>query len=111
MLENSIKLTMVSESGWLKLRTWDNVHGASRWFAMHRDNATRALEGVTVVDADIDGFVQIFRRDNDVLVRLWWLDSVIIGDVTGYTQAIIMPTDVFAGALRDNKITVTISGR
>ena len=111
MLENSIKLTMVSEDGWLRLRTWDNVHGASRWLVLRTDNATRALEGATVIDADIDGFVQIFRRDNDVLVRLWWLDSVIIGDVTGYTQAIIMPADVFAGALQDNKITVSVCGR
>ena len=111
MLENSIKLTMVSEDGWLRLHTWDNVHGASRWFVLRTDNATRALEGATVTEADCDGFVQIFQRGDDAVIRLWWLDSVIIGDVTGYTQAIIMPSDVFAGALRDNKITVTISGR
>lgn len=108
---NNIRLTMVSEGGWLKLRTWDNVHGASRWFVLRTDNASRALEGGTVIEADCDGFVQMFMRGDDAVIRLWWLDSVIVGDITGYTQAIIMPADVFAGALKDRKITVTISGR
>lgn len=107
--DRNIKLTMVSDGEFIRLRTYSRIRGLSRTFIIERKKLACALEGQSVVDADIDGFIEAYQqRANKITLVLYWLfRNTSNDDITGYMQLMHVPVDVLKHVIQaEDGVTV-----
>jgi hypothetical protein len=99
--DRNIKLTMVSDGEFIRFRTYSRINGCSRTFIIGREKLACALEGQSVVDADCDGFLEVYQqRDNKITLVFYWLSVSTNNDITGYKQMMLVPVDVLEHVVR-----------
>lgn len=87
----NIKLTLARDDCFIRIRTYDRTHGPSHCFIIHKDKVASVLDGQSVVDSDCGSFAEMFERDGQVTLMLWWLSVSVNGNVTGYKQMLSIP--------------------
>ena len=86
----NILVKLRADGEYVRIRTFDRVHGGSRCFIVRREIIRKALSGDTAIDSDLDGFFEAFERDGMVQMCIYWI-STNGDDLSGYRQMFSVP--------------------
>ena len=88
--QGNILIKLRADGEFIRIRTFDRVHGGSRSFIVRREVLQKALAGDTAIDSDLDGFFEAFERDGMIQMRIYWI-SVNNDVISGYKQSFEIP--------------------
>ena len=71
--QGNILIKLRADGEFIRIRTFDRVHGGSRSFIVHREVLWKLPEGETTIDSDLDGFLEAFERDGMIQMRIYWI--------------------------------------
>ena len=88
--QGNILIKLRADGEFIRIRTFDRVHGGSRSFIVRREVLWKLSEGETAIDSDLDGFLEAFVRNEMVQMRFYWI-SVNNDVISGYKQSFEIP--------------------
>ena len=88
--QGNILIKLRADGEFIRIRTFDRVHGGSRSFIVRREVLQKALAGDTAIDSDLDGFFEAFESDGMIQMRIYWI-SVNNDVISGYKQSFEVP--------------------
>ena len=88
--QGNILIKLRADGEFIRIRTFDRVHGGSRSFIVRREVLWKLPEGETAIDSDLDGFLEAFVRNEMVQMRFYWI-SVNNDVISGYKQSFEIP--------------------
>ena len=87
----NILVKLRADGEYVRIRTFDRVHGGSRCFIVRHEIIRKALSGDTAIDSDLDGFFEAFERDGMIQMRIYWISVHADDALSGYRQMFAVP--------------------
>ena len=102
----NILVKLRADGEFIRIRTYDRVHGGSRCFIVRREVLRKALSGDTAIDSDLDGFFEAFVRDEMVQMRIYWISVYADDTLSGYRQMFALPVHLIQRVLDSKDLEI-----
>ena len=93
---NSIKVELSHDGDFIGIRTYDRIHGARGRFLLSRHTIIDVMFDSThkvLYETDCGHFAEVWRQNEDLAVRLTWLSESSGGEVWGFRQTLVIPSE------------------
>ena len=108
--QGNILIKLRADGEFIRIRTFDRVHGGSRSFIVRREVLWKLPEGETAIDSDLDGFLEAFVRNEIVQMRFYWI-SVNNDVISGYKQSFEVPLTLILRVLNSRDMLLFVPAR